>query len=99
MAVKILSKVTGTRNPDEHEIPKKSLITSATNVERGYLDQNEMTDQRLVIATARIERDAAKFRRDTTPVSFLQIEDPKTKAVNLLKKAASSSHSKKLEKL
>merc|ERR1719201_1333705 len=32
-------------------------------------------------------------------VSFLQIEDPKTKAVNLLKKAATASHSKSLQKL
>merc|ERR1719310_1120469 len=32
-------------------------------------------------------------------VSFLQIEDPKTKAVNLLKKAAEASKSKKLQKL
>merc|ERR1719235_254528 len=32
-------------------------------------------------------------------LSFLQIEDPKTKAVNLLKKAAEASKSKKLQKL
>merc|ERR1719310_2313039 len=32
-------------------------------------------------------------------VSFLQIEDPKTKAVNLLKKAAAETKSKKLQKL
>merc|ERR1719236_405978 len=28
MAVKILGKVTGVRNPDEHEIPKKSLLVA-----------------------------------------------------------------------
>merc|ERR1719182_189856 len=34
-----------------------------------------------------------------TAISFLQLEDPKTKAVNLLKTAASKAHSKALEKL
>merc|ERR1719321_113594 len=35
----------------------------------------------------------------THGVSFLQLEDPKTRAVNLLKKTASSTHSKGLRKL
>merc|ERR1719321_1902960 len=74
MAKKILSKVTGVRNPDEHEIPTKSLLES----------------------TARVEQDTADYRLD---VSFLQVDDPKVKAVNLLRQAASKSHSKALEKL
>merc|ERR1719321_1197876 len=74
MAVKILSKVTGVRNPDSHEIPKKSLME----------------------ATARVEQDMASFQ---AAVSFLQINDPKVKAVNLLKKAATAAHSKSLQKL
>merc|ERR1719217_302505 len=74
MAIKILSKVTGVRNPDTHEIPKKALME----------------------ATARVEQDTASFRAS---ISFLQIEDPKTKAVNLLRKAASAAHSKALQKL
>merc|ERR1719199_1089735 len=77
MAVKILSKVTGVRNPDEHEIPKKALME----------------------ATARVEQDTASFEAKTVGMSFLQLEDPKTKAVNLLKKAASVAHSKALQKL
>merc|ERR1719231_488835 len=74
MAIKILGKVTGVRNPDEHEIPQKALME----------------------ATARVEQDSASFRAS---ISFLQIEDPKTKAVNLLKKAATEAHSKALQKL
>merc|ERR1719217_1343935 len=77
MAVKILSKVTGVRNPDEHEIPKKALLE----------------------ATARVEQDTAQYEAKMAGISFLQLEDPKTKAVNLLKKAASQAHSKALLKL
>merc|ERR1719478_67224 len=77
MAVKILGKVTGVRNPDEHEIPKKALME----------------------ATAHVEQDTASYEAKMAGVSFLQLEDPKTKAVNLLKKAASIAHSKALQKL
>merc|ERR1719321_1029100 len=77
MAVKILSKVTGVRNPDEHEIPKKALME----------------------ATAHVERDTAQYEARMAGISFLQLEDPKTKAVNLLKKAATLAHSKALQKL
>merc|ERR1719456_283519 len=77
MAIKILSKVTGVRNPDEHEIPKKALME----------------------ATARVEQDTASFTASMVGMSFLQLEDPKTKAVNLLKKAATHAHSKALQKL
>merc|ERR1719456_1081497 len=34
MAIKILSKVTGVRNPDEHEIPKKALMEATSRVEQ-----------------------------------------------------------------
>merc|ERR1719331_346049 len=34
MAIKILSKVTGVRNPDEHEIPKKALMEATARVEQ-----------------------------------------------------------------
>ena len=34
MASKILSKVTGVRNPDEHKIPKKALMEAKSQVER-----------------------------------------------------------------
>jgi len=77
MAIKILSEVTGVRNPDEHEIPKKALLE----------------------ATARVDQDTASYEAKMAGISFLQIEDPKTKAVNLLKKAASQAHSKALLKL
>merc|ERR1719269_156120 len=77
MAAKILSKVTGVRNPDEHEIPKKALME----------------------ATSRVEQDTASYEAKMAGISFLQLEDPKTKAVNLLKKAASVAHSKALQKL
>jgi hypothetical protein len=76
MAIKILAKVTGVRNPDEHEIPKKALLE----------------------ATAHVEQDTSNMRASRA-FSFLQIEDPKAKAVNLLKKAATETHSKSLQKL
>jgi len=76
MATKILEKVTGVRNPDTHEIPKKALME----------------------ATSKVEQDTASYGQRTA-ISFLQLEDPKTKAVNLLKTAASKAHSKALQKL
>merc|ERR1719199_1300459 len=77
MAIKILTKVTGVRNPDEHEIPKKALME----------------------ATSRVDQDTAQYEAKMAGISFLQLEDPKTKAINLLKKAASQAHSKALQKL
>jgi len=77
MAIKILSKVTGVRNPDEHDIAKKALLE----------------------ATARVDQDTASYEAKMAGISFLQLEDPKTKAVNLLKKAATQAHSKALQKL
>merc|ERR1719335_1796890 len=77
MAIKILGKVTGVRNPDEHEIPKKALME----------------------ATAHVDQDTASYEAKMAGISFLQLEDPKTKAVNLLKKAATLAHSKALQKL
>merc|ERR1719230_1549288 len=66
MAVKILTKVTGVRNPDTHEIPAKALLESIS----------------------RVDQDTASYEAKMAGISFLQLEDPKTKAVNLLKKAA-----------
>jgi len=74
MAKKILSEVTGVRNPDTHEIPTKSLMVS----------------------TARVERDISNVEAG---LSFLQVVDPKVKAVNLLRKTATALHDKSLEKL
>merc|ERR1719194_339988 len=77
MAIKILTKVTGVRNPDEHEIPKKALLE----------------------AVSRVDQDTASYEAKMAGISFLQLEDPKAKAVNLLKKAATAAHSKSLQKL
>merc|ERR1719313_830928 len=77
MAVKILEKVTGVRNPDTHEIPKKALLESIS----------------------RVDQDTASYEAKMAGISFLQLEDPKTKAVNLLRKAATMAHSKALQKL
>merc|ERR1719390_327655 len=76
MAQKVLSKVTGVRNPDEHEIPTKSLL-----------------------AFSRITQDSSNFRVVTGVVSLLQINDPRVKAVNLLRQAATKGHSKALQDL
>merc|ERR1719399_2201934 len=85
MAVKILAKVGGVRNPDEHEIPAKCA---------------------LLTVIAKVQQDSSDYDAEMKPmvngVSFLQLEDPKTKAINLLKKAASSkyaAHSKSLRRL
>jgi len=77
MAQKILTKVTGVRNPDTHEIASKSLIESR----------------------ARIQQDTSFIKAQTGVLSFLQVVDPKTKAVNLLREAAKSGHSKALQDL
>jgi len=77
MAQKILSKVTGVRNPDEHEIAQKALIESR----------------------ARIQQDTSLIKAETGVVSFLQVVDPKAKAVNLLREAAKAGHSKALQDL
>merc|ERR1719375_507470 len=74
MAKKILSKVTGVRNPDTHEIPTKALLES----------------------TARVEQDTANSEAS---LSFLQVVDPKAKAVNLLRRSAVALHNKALERL
>merc|ERR1719390_514004 len=37
MAKKILAKVTGVRNPDEHEIPTKALLEATSSVSRDYV--------------------------------------------------------------
>merc|ERR1719333_1453582 len=74
MAKKILSKVTGVRNPDTHHIPTKSLLES----------------------TSRVEQDTSNSEAG---LSFLQVVDPKVKAVNLLRKTATSLHNKALERL
>merc|ERR1719454_2536189 len=75
VAKKILSKVTGVRNPDTHEIPTKALLE----------------------ATAHVSRDTVDLR--TRAVSFLEVRDPRVKAVNLLREAARQAHSKSLQKL
>jgi len=85
MAIKILAKVGGVRNPDEHEIPAKGALLSVIS---------------------QVQQDTSDYDAEMQPlthgISFLQIEDPKTKAVNLLKTAASNkfaTHSKGLKKL
>jgi len=77
MAQKILSKVTDVRNPDEHEIPQKSLITKSQFV----------------------EEDSSRLQRITGILSLIQVDDPRTKAVNLLRQAATAGHSKALQDL
>jgi len=77
MAVKILTKVSGVRNPDSHEIPTKSLVQAAS-----------MVDQ-----------DTASFNSKVAPPSFLQVNDPKTKAVSFLRAASKRLQNKALRKL
>merc|ERR1719321_612156 len=82
MAIKILAKVGGVRNPDEHKIPAKGA---------------------LLTVIAKVQQDTSDYDAEMKPlqagISFLQQEDPKTKAVLLLRRAASTTHSKGLKKL
>jgi len=82
MAIKILAKVGGVRNPDEHKIPAKGALLSVI---------------------AKVQQDSSDYQAEMAPmqagISFLQLEDPKTKAINLLKKVAVATHSKGLKKL
>merc|ERR1719428_1838730 len=79
MAIKILTKVSNVRNPDEHVVPTKALIQ----------------------ATAVVEQDTSNFgyKYGAGDYSFLQVDPPMRKAMALLRKAASSAHSKALAKL
>merc|ERR1719487_2695838 len=90
MAIKILSKVSGVRDPDSHEIPKKALAETNGKVSKfaGKALQNSL--ENIVADTA-----------DVAGVSFLQLggEDPKMKAVNLLRKAAKAAHAGSLAKM
>jgi len=70
------------------------ILGKVTNVRDP--DTHEIPKKALMEATARVERDTAVY---TAGLSFLQVEDPKAKAVNLLKTAAKAAHSKSLEKL
>merc|ERR1719214_361688 len=49
-----------------------------------------------MVSTARVERDISNAEAE---LSFLQVVDPKVKAVNLLRKTATALHDKSLEKL
>jgi len=90
MAIKILSKVSGVRDPDSHEIPKKALAETNGKVSKfaGKALQNSL--ENIVADTA-----------DAAGVSFLQLggEDPKMKAVNLLRQAAKAAHAGSLAKM
>jgi len=90
MAIKILSKVSGVRDPDSHEIPKKALAETNGKVSKfaGKALQNSL--ENIVADTA-----------DVAGVSFLQLggEDPKMKAVNLLRQAAKAAHAGSLAKM
>merc|ERR1719160_2095095 len=91
MAIKILSKVSGVRDPDTHDIPKKALAE-----EKGTV--SKFADKALQKSVENVVEDTG----DAAGVSFLQLsksDDPKMKAVNLLREAATAAHSKALQKL
>jgi len=77
MAQKILSKVTGVRNPDEHEIPAKSALFAVNT---------------------HVQQDTSNLRM---ALSLLQVGDldPRARAVNLIREAAKTGHSKAMAKL
>jgi hypothetical protein len=110
MAIKILAKVGNVRNPDEHKAPGKgALLGVETTVGQDTSEYDAMEDIPatgpigLLKAIATVQQDTSDYRAEIAPmnsgISFLQLEDPKTKAVNLLKRTASAIHSKKLLKL
>jgi hypothetical protein len=93
MAVKILAKVGGVRNPDEHSAPKKAAL----------IKMGSSMDDQLAAISAKVQQDTSDYDAEMAPlthgISFLQLEDPKTRAVNLLKKVAATTHSKGLARL
>merc|ERR1719240_1153934 len=85
MAIKILAKVGGVRNPDA------ALLSTSPG---------------MLSVIAKVQQDTSDYDAEMKPlqagISFLQLEDPKTRAVNLLKKVASAryaTHAKGLMKL
>merc|ERR1719281_1829616 len=99
VAIKILTKVTGVRNPDEHEIPKKALAVQGTHVNF----KSKFAKKQLDTALENVLEDTANFHAGTAPthVSFLQVssETPKEKAVSMLRQVAKEHHSGALAKL
>jgi hypothetical protein len=92
MAIKILSKVSGVRDPDEHEIPKKALAETSGKV-------SKFADKALANSLENVAEDTGDF---AAGVSFLQLskdDTPKMKAVNLLRQAAKAAHAGSLGKL
>merc|ERR1719281_2286107 len=77
MAVKILTKVTGVRNPDEHEIPKRALAVKGTHVDFKSKFAKKQLDQ----VVEKVLEDTANFHASAVPVSFLQTssDTPKEK--------------------
>merc|ERR1719364_493632 len=52
-----------------------------------------------MMATEQVETDTSNWGNSVFGVSFLQADDPKAKAINLLRKAASKLHKKSLARL
>jgi len=85
MAIKILAKVGGVRDPESHTIPAKGALLSVI---------------------AKVQQDTSDYDAELKPmqagIAFLQLEDPKSKAVKLLRTAATAkfaTHSKGLMRL
>jgi len=72
----------------------KKILAKVTGVRP---PDHKIPSKALLEATARVEQDTANY--ESSSISFLQVDDPKAKAVNLLKQAATEAHSKSLQKL
>merc|ERR1719174_3617567 len=99
MAKKILAKVSGVRNPDEHDVPSKALIQSNSPDDADATPAESPAMKGLMMATEQVETDTSNWGNSVFGVSFLQADDPKAKAINLLRKAASKLHKKSLARL
>jgi len=83
MAIKILTKVSGVRDPDTHEIPKKALAETTGKVSKFAANALENSLENLA---------------DVNFLQLTKEDSPKMKAVNLLRQAAKGAHAGSLMK-
>jgi len=75
----------------------QKILSKVTDVRNP--DSHHIPQKSLIENSQNVEEDSSRLQRITGIISFLQVDDPRTKAVNLLKQAATSGHSKALQDL
>jgi len=75
----------------------QTILTKVTGVRNP--DTHAIARKSLAAVSARVRQDSTQFEQNTGFLALLQLDDPRTKAVNLLRAAAESGHSKALQDL